>query len=229
METAAELVRAARRRRRLTQKELAEISGVSAATLSRIESGQVDPAFGTVMRLMCTLGYRPGHDLVQESSDDQIVSAILSEPSLEDRFDVYRVAGQVSPVTSRLGARAVTAGLNEMADLLERTGTNYAFSALEGFYGGWPAHGPGSFWPVVYIDAAADQPWPTQPVAGTRGTVYTLPMTVNSVRFTERVNGIRVMSPDWSIIDTIASPSRQSDVGLELLEAIDEQERSTAA
>lgn len=180
METAAELVRAARRRRRLTQKELAGISGVSAATLSRIESGQVDPAYGTVVGLLRTLGYRAGSELVQESNDDQILAAILSEPELDERFDVYSIAAQVSPITARPGVRAVMADVNEMVEVLEGAGTSYAFSALEGFYGGWSERGPGSLWPVVYVDASFEQSWPTQPVPGTRGTVYTLPMTANA-------------------------------------------------
>ena len=220
METAAELVRTARRYRQLTQKELAGISGVSTATLSRIEAGQVDPAYGTVVKLMRTMGLKPESGLIDDARDDQILAAILSAPGVSKRFDVYRVAAQVSPITARPGTRAVTADLNEMAELLESTSTTYAFSALEGFYGGWSTRGPGSFWPVVYIDPAFEQPWPAQPVTGTRGTVYTLPMTENAARFVERVNAISAMSPDWSIIDTIASPDRQSDVGLEVLEAI---------
>lgn len=229
METAAELVRKARRRRRLTQKELAGLSGVSASTLSRIESGAVDPAFGTVVKLLRTMGFKPGPDLENDADDDQILKAILSKPSLEKRFDVYRVAAQVSPITGRSGVRAVTADLDEMAGLLERTGISYAFSTLEGFYGGWSDRGPQSFWPVVYIDPAFEQPWPTQSTAGTRGTVYTLPMTENAARCVERVNGIMVMNPDWSVIDTIASPLRQSDVGLDLLEALDQTERNALA
>jgi hypothetical protein len=43
------------------------------------------------------------------------------------------------------------------------------------------------------------------------------------------VNSIVAMSPEWSIIDTIASPERQSDVGLELLAAIDDNTRRLAA
>ncbi|WP_176980732.1 helix-turn-helix domain-containing protein [Paramicrobacterium humi] len=222
-------MRTARRYRRLTQKELARISGVSAATLSRIESGQVDPAYGTVVKLLRTLGFKPGPDLLEQSTDDQILAAILVDPSLNERFDVYRVAAQVSPVAARVGARAVTADLGEMAELLESSGTTYAFSALEGFYGGWSERGPQSFWPVVYIDAGFEQPWHTQPMQGARGTVYTLPLTENASRFVERVNTLSVMSPDWSIIDTIASPDRQSDVGLDLLEAIGNAEKRPAA
>lgn len=230
METAAEIVRAARRYRRLTQKELAGISGVSAATLSRIESGAVDPAYGTVVKLLRTMGFRPGPDLLEESDDSQILAAIVSEPEVARRFDVYRVAAQVSPVTARVGVRAVgPVDLAEMLELLESSGTAYAFSALEGFYGGWPKSGPGSFWPVLYIDPAFEQPWPTQPRTIIRGTVYTLPMTDNAFPFVERANGISVMSPDWSIIDTIASPDRQSDVGLELLQAVNDAEKRSAA
>lgn len=229
MDTAAELVRTARVRRRLTQKELAVLSGVSTATVSRIEAGKVDPAFGTVVTLLRTLGYRPGVDLAQEADDRQIAAAILSNPALYDRFDVYRVAAQVSPVVARLGARAVTADIDEVRRTLERAQVPYAFSALEGFYGRWPAGRPGSFWPVIYVDPGFEQPWPPQPVAGIRGTVYLLPMTANAALFTERVNATQVMSPDWSIIDTIASPNRQSDVGLDLLAAALDGERRAVA
>ena len=229
MESAAELVWTARRRRRLTKKELARISGVSAATLSRIESGKVDTAYGTVMKLLRALGYRAVGDLVPAASDEPIAAAIDSAPSVAERFDVYRVAAQVSPVTARPGVTAVTASLDAMADLLERQGADYAFSALEGYYGGWSERGPQSFWPVVYIDPAFGRYWPAQPAPGTRGTVYVLPMTANAARFVDRVNGIMAMSPDWSIIDTIASPDRQSDVGLDLLAAIDAEARRSAA
>lgn len=229
MDTAAELVRASRLRRRLTQKELAGISGVSAATISRIESGLVDPAFGRVVELLRTMGFAPGPDLTQESNDEQIVAAILSRPTADRRFDVYRIAAQVSPVAVRAGARAVSSDLDEMRDLLERTGTTYAFSALEGFYGRWSNGRPASFWPVVYVDSSFELPWQIQPVAGTRGTVYVLPMTQNASRFIERVGGTQMMSPDWSIIDTIASPNRQSDVGLDLLSAANEYERKARA
>lgn len=229
VKTAADVVRTARSRRRLTMKELAGVSGVSAATISRIESGQVDPAYGTVMRLLRALGYRAEGDLVQQANDDAIVAAIRSEPSVADRFDVYRVAAQVSPVTARSGVRAVAADLDKMVDLLEREGLGYAFSALEGFYGGWSERGPQSFWPVVYLGPEVEQFWPLQAAPGTRGTVYTLPMTPNASRFVDRANGISLMTPDWSIIDTIASPNRQSDVGLALLASLGEATRTDAA
>ena len=109
MESAAELVWTARRRRRLTKKELARISGVSAATLSRIESGKVDTAYGTVMKLLRALGYRAVGDLVPAASDEPIAAAIDSAPSVAERFDVYRVAAQVSPVTARAPSQARSA------------------------------------------------------------------------------------------------------------------------
>jgi predicted transcriptional regulator len=40
----------------LTQKALAESSGVSASWISRIEGGQVDPTWGTVGRISGALG-----------------------------------------------------------------------------------------------------------------------------------------------------------------------------
>lgn len=54
-------------------------------------------------------------------------------------------------------------------------------------------------------------------------------MTDAASQFIEQVNGVKVMSPDWSIIGTIASPNRQADVVLELLVAIDEDDAKSGA
>lgn len=119
-------------------------------------------------------------------------------------------------MSQRTGARTVTAKLSEMIELLEESGTRYAVSALEGFYGRWDGENPISFWPVVYVDPEFEQPWPAQPVPLTRDTVYVLPLTERAARYTDRVGETNFMAPDWSIIDTIASPNRQADVGLEV-------------
>lgn len=51
----------ARKRAGLTQVELAAISGVSQAQISRIESGEaIDPAFSTLQRLAAALRGRAG-------------------------------------------------------------------------------------------------------------------------------------------------------------------------
>lgn len=225
MDTAADLVRTARRRRRLTQKELARVSGVSPSTLSRVEAGKVDPTYGTLAALMRSMGYRFGDDLQQESTDEQIAKAVeATYGRRRDRLAAYRVAGQVAPVTKRIGVKPVVADLDDMLVALEGSGSDYAFSSFEGYYGGWSERGTASFWPVVYVDAGVEWPWRSQLTPGVKGTVYVLPLTEFSRRHRERVGGMWAMSPDWSLIDAIASPGRQADVGLEILEGLQEVE-----
>ena len=62
-ETAAQihvmqLVREARAQSKLSQRELAQISGVSQPELSRFESGQSNPTLGTLVKICSALGYK---------------------------------------------------------------------------------------------------------------------------------------------------------------------------
>lgn len=60
MTNAADLLREARTRARLSQTELARRSGTSQAAVARYESGQVSPAASTLERLLHVCGYRLG-------------------------------------------------------------------------------------------------------------------------------------------------------------------------
>jgi transcriptional regulator with XRE-family HTH domain len=55
---AARTLRAARRARAVSQRELAALAGVPRSTVARAESGQVAPSLGTLARLLGALGYR---------------------------------------------------------------------------------------------------------------------------------------------------------------------------
>jgi len=54
-----EQLRELRRRKVLTQEQLAVDSGVSSATIRRIESGQLTPRFSTIRKLAKGLGLQP--------------------------------------------------------------------------------------------------------------------------------------------------------------------------
>jgi transcriptional regulator with XRE-family HTH domain len=64
-----EVLRAARHRARLSQRELAARTGIAQPTIARIERGLVDPRVGTVDRLLEACGARlsveplPGHGI----------------------------------------------------------------------------------------------------------------------------------------------------------------------
>jgi transcriptional regulator with XRE-family HTH domain len=55
-----ENLRAARRRLKLTQEEVAERSGVHATEVSRIEAGKRDPKVSTLLRLAAAVEVPPG-------------------------------------------------------------------------------------------------------------------------------------------------------------------------
>lgn len=52
-----DLIREARKRAGLTQRELAERAGTTQSAIARVESGRVDPGFETVRRLMRLAGF----------------------------------------------------------------------------------------------------------------------------------------------------------------------------
>jgi uncharacterized protein len=58
LSTAAELVRNARARRRLSQRELADRAGVPQSTVSTVESGQRQPTVMMLERLLGAAGFR---------------------------------------------------------------------------------------------------------------------------------------------------------------------------
>lgn len=53
-------LRAARKKLKLTQEQVAERSGVQAGEISRIEAGKRDPQVSTVLKLAKAVELRPG-------------------------------------------------------------------------------------------------------------------------------------------------------------------------
>ena len=60
MHDLARNLRAARRKRKLTQEEVAERSGVQQGEVSRIEAGKRDPQVSTLLRIAEALEVSPG-------------------------------------------------------------------------------------------------------------------------------------------------------------------------
>ena len=79
MSETAELIRTAREQRGLSQRALAERAGVKQSTIARIELGESDPAYSTVIRLLDAAGFhlpepRPSIPTLTESAigDDEL-------------------------------------------------------------------------------------------------------------------------------------------------------------
>jgi len=69
----AERVRVYRERLQMTAEELAEKSGVSANVIAAVESGEVYPALGILVKLSRTLGQRLGTFMDDQYSPDPVI------------------------------------------------------------------------------------------------------------------------------------------------------------
>jgi transcriptional regulator with XRE-family HTH domain len=65
-----DLVREARKRARLTQRELAEKAGTTQSAIARLESGRTRPAFDDVLRLVRLCGFDLDIMLVERDDSD---------------------------------------------------------------------------------------------------------------------------------------------------------------
>jgi transcriptional regulator with XRE-family HTH domain len=88
MSMAGRMVREARGRARLTQRQLAAKSGIPQETIARIERGRVDPRVGTLDRLLgaCELGLEVMPRLGIGIDRTQIQALLRLDPS--DRLAV---------------------------------------------------------------------------------------------------------------------------------------------
>ncbi|MHA3722501.1 hypothetical protein ACXR2T_01350 [Leucobacter sp. HY1910] len=93
---------------------------------------------------------------------------------------------------------------------LQRTEKPYAVSGLEA------CSNETSFEPIFYINANVALPW-GEPAFGHRGS-YILPLDERKEALIDRRGPDPLMPPAWALMDAIASPGRQSDVALDLLE-----------
>lgn len=225
MTTAAELVKRARMLRRLTAAELARVAGVPRSTISRIEGGKVSPSFDTVSAILHSIGFTLSNELKDEPDDRLMLETAhaLRRGEIPENqiFDRLRIAAQTAPVLQRPGARTVNAPLGVVWDWIHANATSYAISGLEA------CSEEVSFRPIVYLDPALEIPW-TTPARGNQGTIV-IPMTDAVARMVETTNNIRYVPEEWAVMDAIASPGRQSDIGLALLEMRTQQGKQVAA
>ena len=59
MKNVGAVIRAARQKRKLSLREAARLSEVSAATLSKLEAGAINPTLATMQALTRALGIKP--------------------------------------------------------------------------------------------------------------------------------------------------------------------------
>ena len=85
--TGADLVREARRRAGLTQRELAERAGTTQSAVARLESGRTSPSFDSVLRLIRLCGFRLDVALDPYDDSDVAQAEALLRMSVDERLE----------------------------------------------------------------------------------------------------------------------------------------------
>ncbi len=82
-----DLVREARRRVGLTQRELAERAGTTQSAIARLETGRSTPTFDTVLRLLRLCGLDLDLMLVERDGSDLAQAERIIGLTLQERLD----------------------------------------------------------------------------------------------------------------------------------------------
>jgi transcriptional regulator with XRE-family HTH domain len=82
-----DLVKEARRRADLTQRELAERAGTTQSAIARLETGQTSPSFDLVIRLIKVCGFRLDVFLDPYDDSDIAQAEALLRMSAPERLD----------------------------------------------------------------------------------------------------------------------------------------------
>lgn len=221
--SAASLVTRMRLKRQLSKTAFSQLVGVPASTITRIESGIVDPTYSMLQKIASGAGFTLSETLSDVGSDEPYavaVDRIQKASSVVDRRRFVKKLAQtamLSPVTKRPGVRvfALDRPVGEFVRYLAERGANPTVSSLEAVAD--DISSTRSFSPVVYVERPEDLDDlpPMSPTA--RASVIVLPITENVRKFTRWVNGTAMLAPEWGMLDALASPGRQADVAQSFL------------
>jgi len=102
-----DLVREARKRAGLTQRELAERAGTTQSAIARLEAGRTRPAFDDVLRLVRLCGFDIDVRLVSRDSGEWMQAEELLKLSPAERLEHgIRFAGRVDELRAAAARRA---------------------------------------------------------------------------------------------------------------------------
>ena len=214
----------ARSARQLTMNALSDVSGVPVSTISRIESGRAEPTWAMMARLLAAAGYRLDTTLTETGSDEPFAGILrnLEDAPPDERAGIIRrfpMVARLSPVARRTGARRVEldVALGAAVDALARQQQSPVVSSFEAYLG--DPDQVRSFSPVAYVDDPASVTGFTDPVLTSPTVMFLLPTTDNVRDVAYGIgNGVRLVTKEWALLDSLASPGRQPDATLYLVD-----------
>jgi len=222
MLVSAGLLTQARSVRQITMSALADASGVPVSTISRIESGKVEPTWAMMDRILTAAGFSLKPSLVESGSDQPFADQLarLNKASPDERAGLLRrfaAVARLAPVIRRAGVRRVelTDGLPAALDRLEKQSQQPIVSSLEAYLG--DALVVRSFSPVVYVNDPATVTGFGDVNQASPAVAFLLATTDNVRMVASVVNGTAMVSREWALLDSLASPGRQPDATMYLI------------
>ena len=220
----SDLVRQLRVSRRLTMAGLADLARVPTSTISRIESGKIEPTVAMLTRIAQAAGFRYEPRLTEAGSDQPFADTMerLMGDDTGERtrlFDRFPEVASTAPVVRRSGLRRVALpdDLATAVNLLQQQGQRPIVSGMEAV--AQSINPTRSFVPLVYVDdpARVDGFGPT---GGNAFQVMLLLPTTENVRQWTRDNAdTSMVAKEWGWLDAMASPGRQGDIAREAFQS----------
>ena len=220
--TAAEIVLNIRKTRLISMNTLADLAGIPASTISRIESGKMEPTLSMLLRIADATGFSIKQQII-EAGDDQPIAAFLDRlrkkgASLQTRSDKELLTvASLALVAKRKRARRVelTQSLKKsIKDLIDQ-GQKPIVSSLEAYNKNIETQQ--SFVPIVYIENPEEAVALKATTPYSQQVMFVLPITDNVRGCAIPFGAVALVSPEWGMIDALASPGRQPDAALEVL------------
>jgi transcriptional regulator with XRE-family HTH domain len=199
---------------------LAAIVGVPPSTISRIESGKIEPTFQLVLRIVDALGFSIGTDIEESGSDAPFVKFLDSLPSdykLQSYSSKFAGIAQLAPVAKRIGVKRFEAptDLRFAVESLLAEGQSPIVSSLEAF--NKTIVTASSFIPIIYVDNPNQITNLLPANKSSKQIMFLLPTTQAVKQRTKTIDGTAMVSPEWGLLDALASPGRQPDAALEVI------------
>lgn len=201
---------------------LAEITGVPTSTISRIESGKLDPTFSMLSRIVAAAGYTLDARLWQAGGDQVFADYLrrIADLKIEEQpIKTLLSVASSSPVSKRNGAMRyeLDGSLTTLLYNLDIQGQNPVVSSLEAYSGN--ASDIQSFTPIVYVNNPSEFTDLSTATPHSNRVVFLLPITNNVRSNSRRKSKATMVSSEWGLLDALASPGRQPDAALEVMAA----------
>jgi len=203
---------------------LAELARVPTSTISRIESGKIEPTVAMLTRLAQAAGFQYEPVLTEAGSDQPFADAMerLMGLDSEERARLmsrFLAVASTAPVARRTGLRrvAVPGDLVTAIGLLLQQEQHPVVSGMEAVAESIdPVQ---SFVPLVYVNDPTQVKGFNPAGPDAFQVMLLLPSTNNVSRWTRDDTTPLMVFPQWGWLDAMASPGRQGDIAREEFES----------